>query len=303
MKYDVFISYRKEGGSSFAMILKKELEDRGLKVFLDVEDLKSGQFTEQLYHEIEASRKVVLVLSPNALERCINDPEDWVRLEVTHAIQCGIHIIPVVLRGFEFPKNLPKPLDSLPIWQRLEPRVDHTFQASMDYLLTLINDGQGGSVTQDIPMGQLRTFASCGNETSVFRVKKAADGQSVSLDVNFEKTRLRPTIPEYAGIYYLRHPASDVRHAQQLSFQARSADCSICTLWVELKPKGRAWMHESFDFSLSSEFEECCIRFEDFLFPETLRCLEEITFVLKPASFSNEECLQGSVDLQNLKIS
>ena len=304
MNYDVFISYRRDGGDSFAMILKNELKDRGLKVFHDIESLRSGDFNKQLYKEIEESRKVVLVLPPNALDRCINDPNDWVRLEIEHAINCGKDIIPIMMRGFVFPENLPAPLDSIAKYQGLEPRMDHTFQSSMDYLVSLINDSNNETLRQDLTfdMRQVRTFASCGNETTVFKVKKAADGRGISLTVNFEKTRLRDEIPEYAGAYYLKHPAIDVSKMTQISFQARSEDESIETIWVEIKPEGKSWMHESFDFCLSSEFEEFVIDFADFQFPETIKCLEEITFVLKPVSFVNEDCLTGKLDVRGLKI-
>lgn len=304
MNYDVFISYRRDGGDSFAMILKNELKERGLTVFHDIESLRSGDFNQQLFKEIEESRKVVLVLPPNGLDRCINDPNDWVRLEIEHAINCGKDIIPIMMRGFVFPDVLPAPLDKIANYQGLEPRMDHTFQASMNYLVSLINDSNDESLEQDIflDMRQIRSFASCGNETTVFKVKKAADGQGVSLTVNFEKTRLRDEIPEYAGAYYLKHPAVDASKAKRICFQARSEDESIETIWVEIKPAGKAWMHESFDFCLSAEFEEFVIDFADFQFPETIKCLEEITFVLKPVSFADEDCLKGRLDIQFLKI-
>lgn len=304
MNYDVFISYRRNGGDSFAMILKNELRDRGLRVFHDIESLRSGDFNKQLYKEIEESRKVVLVLPPNALDRCINDSNDWVRLEIEHAINCGKDIIPIMMRGFVFPNNLPAPLDTIAKYQGLEPRMDHTFQSSMDYLVSLINDNNNENLQQDFTfdMRQVRTFASCGNETTVFKVKKAADGQCINLSVNFEKTRLRDEIPEYAGAYYLKHPAIDASKMTQISFQARSEDESIETIFVEVKPEGKAWMHESFDLCLSSEFEEFVIDFADFQFPETIKCLEEITFVLKPVSFTNEDCLTGKFELSQLSI-
>ena len=88
----------------------------------------------------------------------------------------------------------------------------------------------------------------------------------------------------------------------QISFQARSEDESIETVWVEIKPEGRAWMHESFDFCLSSEWEEFVIDLADFQFPETAGCMEEITFVLKPVSFTNEDSLSGKFDIARLTV-
>ena len=304
MKYDVFISYRRDGGDSFAMMLKNELKERKLKVFHDVESLRSGDFNKQLYDEIEASRKVVLVLPPNALDRCINNPDDWVRLEIEHAIKCEKDIIPIMLRGFSFPENLPDSLEKLKVYQGLEARMDHTFNSSMDYLMKLINGEKLESLVNDttFDMRQVRTFASCDNETTVFKVKKSADGQVVNLNVNFEKTRLRDEIPEYAGAYFLKHPAIDISEFTQICFNARSEDESIETIWVEIKPEGKAWMHDSFDFSLSSKFEEFTIDVADFDYPETINCLEEITFVIKPVSFTNEDSLNGQIEIRQLMI-
>lgn len=303
MKYDVFISYRRDGGDSFAMILKNELKERGLRVFHDVESLRSGNFNKQLFDEIDESEKVVLVLPPNALDRCINDPNDWVRLEIEHAMAADKDIIPIMMRGFVFPDNLPAPLDRLATYQGLEPRMDHTFQASVDYLVSLIGDSDAEpTADMTFDMRQVRTFASCGNEGTVFKVKKSSDGKSVALHVNFEKTRLRDEIPEFAGAYYLKHPTIDIRKSNQIVFRARSADKSIAVLWVEIKPEKKAWMHESFEFCLSEEYEEYCIELSDFAYPETLGCVEEITFVIKPMSFADEDNMAGSLDIADLCI-
>ena len=48
--YDVFISYRREGGFDTASHVEYKLNQRGFNVFLDVEALRtSGKFNEKLY--------------------------------------------------------------------------------------------------------------------------------------------------------------------------------------------------------------------------------------------------------------
>lgn len=303
MDYDVFISYRRDGGDSLAMTIKNELRERGYRVFHDIESLRSGKFNKQLYDEIERSNKVVLILPPNALDRCINDPNDWVRLEIEHAIKCKKDIIPIMMRGFVFPDGLPSPLDQIKSFQGLEPRMDHTFDASMDYLVTLI-DGDDGYRVHDksFDMRQVRTFASCGNEDSVLKVKKSLDGCSVKLRANFEKTRLRNEFPEFAGAYYLKRPPIDLRGSKKITFKARSANQSMATIWVEIKPEGKKWMHESFEFDLSPEFETYSIDIADFQYRDTLHCVEEITFVIKQSSFANDYPLVGEFEIAELCI-
>lgn len=104
--FDVFISYRRDGGSDFARMLYNELKQRGLNVFFDYEELNEGLFNEKLYQAIEKSKNFIVVLSPNALDRCVNE-DDWVKLEIFHAMNIKkCEIIPVRLPGFEYPDNL-----------------------------------------------------------------------------------------------------------------------------------------------------------------------------------------------------
>ena len=104
-KYDVFISYRRQGGEQTAKIICDRLIDSGYHVFYDVEALRSGAFNTKLYSVIDECRDVIVVLSQNSLDRC-NDENDWVRLEIAHALKAGKNVIPVFLRGFVFPEIL-----------------------------------------------------------------------------------------------------------------------------------------------------------------------------------------------------
>ena len=107
MKYDIFISYRRSGGSDTAQTIKMALERRGYSVFLDVEALRSsGPFNTQLYKRIEESSYFIAILSPGSLERCFKK-EDWVCNEIRHAFQHNKVVIPVMLRNFIWLKDIP----------------------------------------------------------------------------------------------------------------------------------------------------------------------------------------------------
>lgn len=103
-----FISYRREHGSEVARIVERELARRGIACFLDVKDLKAEHFDERLLKEIEQAPNFILVLAPNSLDRCA-DEGDWLRREIAHAIKLRKHIIPILLKHFQFP-----PTESLP---------------------------------------------------------------------------------------------------------------------------------------------------------------------------------------------
>lgn len=49
-------------------------------VFIDVERLEAGKFDNNLLNSIRQAKNFLLVLTPNALDRCIGDTEckDWV---------------------------------------------------------------------------------------------------------------------------------------------------------------------------------------------------------------------------------
>ena len=111
-KYDIFISYRRDGGEQSAKTIYDKLKELGYRVFLDVETLRSGAFNTKLYSVIEECDDVLVILSPNALDRCA-DREDWVRLEIAHALRCHKNVIPILLRGFFFPDSLPEEIETL----------------------------------------------------------------------------------------------------------------------------------------------------------------------------------------------
>ncbi|HUP21095.1 MAG TPA: toll/interleukin-1 receptor domain-containing protein [Gemmatimonadota bacterium] len=113
----VFISYRREHDEVTARLIKRELSARGFDVFLDVDDLgPTSRFDRRLLREIERRTGFVLLLSPGSLERC-GHPDDWVRLEVAHALSTGRRVVPVTRAGFRHPapSELPPEMGRLPL--------------------------------------------------------------------------------------------------------------------------------------------------------------------------------------------
>lgn len=114
-KYDIFVSYRRSSFES-AQMIATSLRAKGYKVFFDVESLRGGKFNEQLFSVISECKDFLVVLPQGALDRC-SDSQDWVRLEVCHAMTCGKNIIPVMLSGFEWPDPMPFGMDDLKLYQ------------------------------------------------------------------------------------------------------------------------------------------------------------------------------------------
>lgn len=135
--YDVFISYRRDGGFEMARLLYEHLKSVGLNPFFDLEELRSGQFNVKLYKAIEDSANFLLVLPPNSLDRCVNK-DDWLRLEIEHAISKDKNIVPLMMNGFFWPNNLPPSMEKLPYYNAVQMSREY-FEASILRLLGMLN--------------------------------------------------------------------------------------------------------------------------------------------------------------------
>ena len=94
------------------IFLNEKLSALGYKVFYDIESLSSGKFNAKLLEVIDECNDVLVILPPNSLERCVNE-DDWLRLEVAYAIRQGKNIIPIMMKGFEWGKNIPEDIKEL----------------------------------------------------------------------------------------------------------------------------------------------------------------------------------------------
>lgn len=132
-QYDIFISYRRTSYDT-ANLIATRLKAAGYSVFFDMETMRSGKFNEQLYNVIENCKDFVVVLPPGALDRCVNE-DDWVRLEIIHAMKHNKNIIPVMLNGFEWMKPMPAGMEELPNYQALTASSIEYFDLSMERLM------------------------------------------------------------------------------------------------------------------------------------------------------------------------
>jgi len=112
-KYDIFISYRREGGYDTAKHLNDLLVRDGYRVSFDIDTLRSGDFDKQLYARIDQCTDFILIVDAHAFDRSLDpksDPTtDWLRCELAYALKKGKNIIPIFLSGVKgFPDNLPE---------------------------------------------------------------------------------------------------------------------------------------------------------------------------------------------------
>lgn len=129
-KYDIFISYRREGGYDTAKHLYDLLTRDGYKVSFDIDTLRNGDFDKSLLKRIDECKDFILIVDAHAFDRTLNpnfNPNnDWLRQELAHALKKGKNIVPIFLNGVQgFPENLPK--DIAAVTKKNGPKYDRYY--------------------------------------------------------------------------------------------------------------------------------------------------------------------------------
>ena len=199
---DIFISYRREGGYGMARLLYERFDALNLEVFFDVEKLKSGHFDTKLYESIEEAENFLLMLSPGAMDRCCESEDDWVRLEVEHAIAKNKNIIPIMMPGFTWPENLPDSMKSLPGYN--DVRIVHEyFEAAVTKILNML---VGIDTQRQKPSRQAATSAER-TENTYFYFEDEKEKKRLKIQQNlmreFDADTYKKAEDEYDELYIL----------------------------------------------------------------------------------------------------
>lgn len=138
-EYDIFISYRREGGKEYARNLTSELVSRGFHPFLDFDELKDGKFDKRITDAIESAPVFMFILSPGSLDRCVNE-DDWVRKEILYAIELKRHIVPVDIdkqfKAFPSAADFPQKIkDALGQHQFSQIQTETLYKVSIDEMV------------------------------------------------------------------------------------------------------------------------------------------------------------------------
>ena len=89
--YDVFISYRRSDGAELAAFVANNLRAKGLSVFFDTEEIKSGEdFTLRIENALRQAPNYLLIATPDVF-RFRTDEKDWVLEEMKIACENYTH--------------------------------------------------------------------------------------------------------------------------------------------------------------------------------------------------------------------
>jgi hypothetical protein len=104
--FDAFISYSRADSKSFAIKLTEELSDRGLNIWLDLENIEdSVKWQNAIARGIESSDNFIFIIAPNS----ISSPYCYLEIEI--ALKYNKRIIPLLH------------LESEDFWNKLHPKI------------------------------------------------------------------------------------------------------------------------------------------------------------------------------------
>ncbi|WP_429009743.1 toll/interleukin-1 receptor domain-containing protein [Aeromonas allosaccharophila] len=107
---DVFISYRREGGSTVARLLYEVLKAKKITGFMDVETLTRGDYEASILSHIKKARNFILVVSVDVMK------SPWVQKEIMYALEHKKNVIPVFVNGVTcFPHDVPADIKAVDV--------------------------------------------------------------------------------------------------------------------------------------------------------------------------------------------
>ncbi len=140
LKYDIFISYRRKGGSEKAQLIESELKQRGVeeeRIFLDTHSLHDGDFEQIIKVAIEQSKSIVVIISNGCFDE-IKETDFWY-MEIKEALAEGKHIVPIFFDGITSFASLNVPEELEALTRKNAVTYQHEYaNATFDKVLTFI---------------------------------------------------------------------------------------------------------------------------------------------------------------------
>lgn len=146
MPAGIFISYRRREALKEARAVFEKLsrEFGAGQVFIDLEGLDYGvDFVESLDRQLQHCEVMLVLIGPGWLDspdghggRRLDDPNDFVRIELRTALQRNIRVVPVLFDGAPMPRTVDLPADLEPLARRNKIDLDfHRFDADIGRLI------------------------------------------------------------------------------------------------------------------------------------------------------------------------
>ena len=146
----IFVSYRRSDSADITGRIYDRLVDEFGRplIFKDVDSIPLGtDFKEYLDRKVSECNVLLAIIgdrwtdaSDESGKRRLDDPDDFVRVEIESALARGIPVIPLLVRGAQMPKeeSLPPGLRKLIYKNGVQIRPDPDFHRDMDRLISAL---------------------------------------------------------------------------------------------------------------------------------------------------------------------
>src|SRR5829696_9179420 len=124
----IFVSYRRDETAGYAGRLADRLNEHfgEHQVFRDIDSIEPGlDFAEAIERAVGSSEVLLAVIGKNWLTatdaagyKRLENPDDYVRLEIAAALQRNIRVIPLLVQGASMPSADKLPDDLAPLSRR-----------------------------------------------------------------------------------------------------------------------------------------------------------------------------------------
>jgi hypothetical protein len=150
----IFVSYRREETAAHAGRLADRLADHfgESQVFMDVDSIGLGlDFAQVLQDAVGVCEVMLVMIGPRWISPRLEDPGDYVRIEIEAALDRSIRVVPILVGGGTLPQaaDLPESLQPLARRQAFEIE-DATFRADAAELIERL-DGVLSTVPAPAP--------------------------------------------------------------------------------------------------------------------------------------------------------
>ena len=154
MAGNIFINYRRDELGHVAGRLHDSLAPKfgRNKLFMDVDNIPVGRdFEDYLKSQVAACDAMLAIIGPNWLtakdetgQRRLDNPEDFVVIEIGAALTRNIPVVPVLVDGARMPKASELPDSLKPLARRQAVQVRHTnFRSDAEALVKRLREALG----------------------------------------------------------------------------------------------------------------------------------------------------------------
>jgi len=169
MSRHIFINYRRADSEGYAGRIFDSLSSRfgERNIFMDVTAIDAGvDFSREIQQAIEGCDVLLALIGPQWLtvkdkegKVRLEDPGDYVRLEIGTALGRGIRVIPVLVQGASMPKTADLPEELKPLRKRNAIELSSSrFHTDVDRLIEAIERAMDEAEREKSPPGAMRSL-------------------------------------------------------------------------------------------------------------------------------------------------